>query len=94
LIRGAAADLMPYHHAKKPQQLDLVLPDKRPLMMFGDVNLQVVAEGDGFMSAGMMPIDRGEKANEINGDAVRLGDGQSHETANALKGNDNPGLRD
>lgn len=88
IIRGAAADLMPYHHAKKPLQLDLPAGDKRPLMVFGNVeSLQVVTDGDGYMSAGLMP-DRAEKANEINGDAVRHPADQSHENANALKSND------
>lgn len=95
LIRGAAADLMPYHHAKKPLQLELPPGDRRPLMVFGNVeNMQVVADGDGFMSAGMMPVDRSEKANEINGEAVREQAGVSHEIANALKDNDNPGSND
>jgi len=94
IIRGAAADLMPYHHAKKPLQLDLPVGDKRPLMVFGNVeSLQVVADGDGYMSAGLMP-DRAEKANEINGDAVRQPADQSHENANPLIANDKAGSSD
>jgi hypothetical protein len=46
------------------------------------------------MSAGMMPTDRAEKANEINGDAVRQPVDQSHENANALNTNDKAGLND
>lgn len=95
IIRGAAADLMPYHHAKKPLQLELPPGDRRPLMVFGNVeNMQVVADGDGFMSAGMMPVDRGEKANEINGDAVRQPADQSHGIAKPLNANDKDGLSD
>ncbi|ESY21518.1 hypothetical protein [Mesorhizobium sp. LNJC391B00] len=94
IIRGAAADLMPYRHAKIPQQLDLVVPGQRPLMVFGNVEqLQVVADGDGYMSAGLMP-DRAEKANEINGDAVRQPADKSHENANPLNTNDKAGLND
>jgi len=94
IIRGAAADLMPYHHAKKPLQLELPPGDRRPLMVFGNVeNMQVVADGDGFMSAGI-PTDRAEKANEINGSAVRLDGDQSHENAKTLNSHDNSGSND
>lgn len=84
----AADALMPYHHAKKPQQLDLPIGDKRPLMMFGEVNVQLVQGGDGYMSAGVMP---GEKVNEINGDAVRQSVDVPHETAKPLKSQDDSG---
>ncbi|ESZ32710.1 hypothetical protein [Mesorhizobium sp. L2C066B000] len=94
LQERAATTLMKYHHSAKPQQLDLVLPDKRPLMVFGNVeSVQIVADGDGYMSAGLMP-DRAEKANEINGDAVRHPADQSHENANPLNTNDKAGLND
>jgi len=89
IIRGAAADLMPYHHAKKPLQLELPPGDKRPMMVFGNVeNMQVIADGEGFMSAGIMPGARAEKPNEINGEVVRPAASESHETANALNTND------
>lgn len=92
IIRGAAADLMPYHHAKKPLQVELPIGDKRPMMVFGNVEqLQVVADGDGFMSAGIMP---GEKPNEINGDAVRIPHDVPHENAKPLNGNDKAGSSD
>ncbi|RWN78066.1 MAG: hypothetical protein EOS02_09915 [Mesorhizobium sp.] len=92
IIRGAAADLLPYHHAKKPLQLELPAGDKRPMMVFGNVeHMQVIADGDGFMSAGIMP---GEKPNEINGDAVRVVGEQSHEDAKPLIDNDKDGSND
>lgn len=76
IIRGAAADLMPYHHAKKPQQLELPQGDKRPLMVIGEMNVTQIAGGEGFMSAGIAPD---EKPNEINGDAVRQSPEPSHD---------------
>lgn len=92
IIRGAAADLMPYHHAKKPQQIELPIGDKRPMMVFGNVeHMQVIADCEGFMSAGIMP---GEKPNEINGDAVRLDGDQPHENAKPLIANDKEGSSD
>lgn len=92
IIRGAAADLLPYHHAKKPLQLELPAGDKRPMMVFGNVeHMQVIADGDGFMSAGIMP---GEKPNEINGDAVRVVGEQSHENAKPLIDKDKDGSND
>lgn len=73
----AADALMPYHHAKKPQQLELPAGDQRPLMIIGEMNV-AIASVDGFMSAGVMP---GEKPNEINGEIVRDGEAISHEDA-------------
>lgn len=72
----AADALMPYHHAKKPQQLELPQGDKRPLMVIGEMNVTQIAGGEGFMSAGVMPD---EKPNEINGDAVRQSPEPSHD---------------
>lgn len=83
----AAEALMPYHHAKKPQQLDLPIGDKRPLMVIGEMNVAIMG-GDGFMSAGIAP---GEKINEINGDIVRDGATISHEEAKPLNAQDNSG---
>lgn len=90
--RAAAADIMPYHHGKRPQQLDLKLPgNQRPLIMFGDLNVAVV-DPDGFMSAGEMPPG-GSEENQglIEGEAVRMLDESPHNTANALIPNDDPG---
>ncbi|TPN57161.1 hypothetical protein [Mesorhizobium sp. B1-1-7] len=80
VIRGAAADLMPYHHAKKPQQLELPPGDLRPLMVIGEMNVTQI-NGDGFMSAGVMPDAEAGKLNEINGSAVREPAASSHENA-------------
>lgn len=92
LQERAATTLMKYHHSAKPQQLELPAGDKRPMMVFGNVeHMQVIADGDGFMSAGIMP---GEKANEINGDAVRVVGVQSHENAKPLIANDKDGSND
>lgn len=51
----AADALMPYHHAKKPQQLDLGdLGAKRPVMVIGEMNV-AIGNDLGFMSAGIAP---------------------------------------
>lgn len=84
LQKSAADALMPYHHAKKPQQVELPLGDKRPMMVIGEMNV-VLGGAEGFMSAGIAP---GEKANEINGDAVRIAPVDPHETANQLNTQD------
>jgi hypothetical protein len=80
----AAEAIMPYHHAKKPQQLELPPGDLRPLMVIGEMNVSIGGP-DGFMSAGVAPP---EKANEIKGDAVRIPTVDPHETAKSLKDND------
>lgn len=64
IIKSAAADLMPYHHAKLPQQLELPAGSGRPIMVVGEMNVHV--DGD----AGFWSLE-GEKTNEINGDVVR-----------------------
>ncbi|MDP3241753.1 MAG: hypothetical protein Q8M69_15110, partial [Reyranella sp.] len=51
----AAEALMPYHHAKKPQQLELPVGDKRPYMVIGEMNVAIMG-GDGFMFSG--PLSR------------------------------------
>ena len=69
LQERAATTLMKYHHAAKPQQLEL--PEgsgsMRPVMVFGDINVTTQSDRD-FWSLGA------EKPNEINGEAVRLPD--------------------
>lgn len=68
----AAAELLPYKYAKKPQQLEL--PEgagQRAVMVIGELNGNVnVLAANGFMSAGVPPASP-EKANEINGEIVR-----------------------
>lgn len=66
LQRRAATDLMNYHHAKKPQQLELPPGAPRPVMIVGEMNVSI-AGIDGMLSGFEPP----RKANEINGDVVR-----------------------
>lgn len=57
IMRGAAADLMPFHHARKPLELDLKNQgNQRPLMVIGEMNVSIESS-DGFMSAGIAPDD-------------------------------------
>lgn len=80
LQKQAAAELMPYKYAKRPQELQLPAGDKRPFMVIGELNGNIVADG-GFMSVG---DPRAQKANEIKGSAVRLREGESHEDGQAV----------
>ncbi|TIU45010.1 MAG: hypothetical protein E5W19_32195 [Mesorhizobium sp.] len=93
IMRGAAADLLPYHHGKKPQQLELIGDgSKRPLMVIGEMNVAVA--GDlGFMSAGIPP-DAKIVENQPLGPApaVRQSEDVSHDDANALNANDKTGI--
>ncbi len=75
----AADTLMNYHHAKKPQQLDLPVGDKRPLMVIGEMNV-AIGNDLGFMSAGIAP-DADMQGNQgvSDGDAVRDSKIISHE---------------
>lgn len=85
----AAEAIMPYHHAKKPQQLDLLdAGGKRPVMVIGEMNVTQIG-GDAFMSAGDPP--RAEKGNEIKGEVVRQGEGVSHEEVKPLDLQDDSG---
>jgi hypothetical protein len=76
---------MPYHHAKKPQQLDLALPGegyRRPLMQIGELRGNVIVGAGG--TVGLSIFDQPEKPNEINGETVRLPDGEVAQERNAL----------
>jgi hypothetical protein len=90
-MRGAAADLLPYHHGKKPQQLELIGDgNRRPLMVIGEMNVTQINADGGFMSAGIPPGGKIVENQPLSqGEAVRNGDGDPHEDANALKANDN-----
>ncbi len=80
IIRGAAADMMPYHHAKKPQQLELPVGDKRPLMVIGEMNV-AIGNDLGFMSAGIAPDAKIVENQPLSeGDSVGESDAFSHET--------------
>lgn len=74
----AATTLMKYHHSQKPQQLDLVMPTARPLMVIEQMNVAIGNDASAFMSAG---IERAEKPNEINGTVVRQSSDDPHETS-------------
>lgn len=91
--RQSAEALMNYHHAKKPQQLDLgeLGGSRRPVMVIGEMNVTQIGEAT-FMSAGIAPDD--EKANEINGDVVRINEANPHENDKPLNTLDNPGESD
>lgn len=79
LVKGAAEALMNYHHSKKPQQLDLPVGDKRPLMVIGDGNNIAIMAGQGFASDEFMPPDDSEQNQGlIDGEAVRHKPDQSH----------------
>jgi len=76
----AADTLMSYHHAKKPQQLDLGdLGDKRPVMVIGEMNV-AIANDYGIMSAGIAP-DADMQGNQglSEGEPVRESKVISHE---------------
>lgn len=77
----AADALMPYHHGKKPQQLDLVDPrDKRPLMVIGDGNNIAVSIGGGFASDDFMPPNQSQgNQGVIEAEAVRDDAEPSHD---------------
>jgi len=80
LQRSAAAELMPYKYAKKPQQLELPADAKRPLMVIGEMNV-INRQQNEYMSVG---DPRAEKANEINGRAVRPDKDKSHDDSQAI----------
>lgn len=80
IMRGAASDLMNYHHSKKPQQLDLPAGDKRPLMVIGDGNNIAVSIGGGFASDDFMPPSEAQgNQGVIEAEAVRDDAEPSHD---------------
>lgn len=80
LVTRAAEALMNYHHSKKPQQLELPVGDKRPLMVIGDGNNIAIMAGQGFASDEFMPPDDSEQNQGlIDGEAVRHKPDQSHD---------------
>jgi hypothetical protein len=65
----AADAIMPYHHGKKPQQLELLDPGaRRPLMVIGEVNVTNISH-EGFATAGELPAQQDQGL--IEGEAVR-----------------------
>lgn len=68
--QSAAEAIMPYHHSRKPQQLELPAGDRRPLLAIGELNLNLVSQ-DGTMSAGI-PVPQPEQNQQlIEAEAVR-----------------------
>lgn len=87
LQRSAAEALMPYHHAKQPQQLDLPdLGDRLPLMVIGEMNVSIERAADGFMSAGEIVENQ---SLSIEG-SVRDKAHSSHDSTKTLESQDNP----
>lgn len=82
LQRAAAADLMPYKYAKKPQALELPTDAKRPLMVIGEMTV-IGNQQNNAMSVG---DPRPKKANEINARAVRHAEDESHDDRQAIDG--------
>lgn len=66
----AAKATMDYHHAKKPQQLELPDGQRLPTMIIGEMTVNQRIEGS-VIGLANLPEVRPEKANEINGDFVR-----------------------
>ena len=78
--RGAASDLMNYHHSKKPQQLDLPVGDKRPLMIVGDGNNVAVFAGGGYASDEFLAPEQTQgNQGVIDGESVRDDAEPSHD---------------
>lgn len=87
-IRAAEA-IKRLHHSEMPVQLELPDGAGVPWMAIGEMTVNVMnGPLDGVMTAG--EVIGGEKVNEINGSAVRLGNEPSHVNAKPLKTMDDP----
>jgi len=53
--KAAAADLMPYHHSKRPQPVEQPDAPMRPVLLIGEMNVQQLSL-DGYMSAAEPPM--------------------------------------
>lgn len=73
--RKAAADLLPYKFAKRPQALE-VKTGKRPVLVVGEMNVAMVA---GTVALSVNDAPQPKKTNEINGRAVRQQHDESHD---------------
>lgn len=80
LQKSAAEALLPYHHAKKPQQLDLLGDgkDHLPMMVIGEMNVTQVNQYGAAMSLGVPMDETLIDQGVIEGEAVR-DSGQSHD---------------
>lgn len=77
----AAEAILPYHHGKKPQQVELDLGrNQRPLMVIGEMNVAIVGE-NGFMSAGEPPMKTVDNQQLSEPATVRPNGDQSHDDA-------------
>lgn len=86
LQRSAAAELMPYKYAKRPQAIELPPDAKRPMMVIGEMS--VINQHNEFMSVG---DPRSKKANEINADAVRISNNDPHDDSQTVENTDENG---
>jgi hypothetical protein len=73
----AAEALMPYHHAKQPQQLDLPMSGegfKRPLMQIGELHGNVIVGENGQVGLSIFDQPREIVENQplSEGESVRL----------------------
>lgn len=81
LQKAAADTIMPYHHGKKPLQLDMLGDGKqRPFMVIGEMNVAIVGE-NGFMSAGEPPMKTVDNQQLSEPATVRPNGDESHDDA-------------
>ncbi len=80
LQRAAAAELMPYKYAKKPQQIDLPPDRLRPMMVIGEMNVGINTQSDVMSVAD----PRKKKSNEINGASLRIVENDPHEDSQGV----------
>lgn len=79
-VRAADA-IMPYHHGKKPTQVELDLGrNQRPFMVLGDMNVAIIGE-NGFMSAGEPPMKTIDNQPLSEAATVRPDGDESHDDA-------------
>lgn len=87
LQESAASRLMDFHHAKKPQQLELPAgANVRPMTVIGEPTAGQKREVGGVIGLAFLAAVQVEKANEINGEIVRDQGAQTidHEKANDI----------
>lgn len=89
LQQQAASDIMGYHHAKKPQQLDLKTDTAvRPMTVIGEPTAGQRREVGGVIGLAFLAAVQVEKPNEINGEFVRDQDSQMIDAEKPSDNND------